>query len=390
MIIVVVMSVIFVGIMAYVFWSMSQKKCASNQQYISCGGGSKDCYPICSDDQELLCAQKACALVCSGDEQRYGPGLDGGCTGDYFCGPACDASKGEVIDCDTQSCKDQCTGSDVAHVCSGVPQCGPACSDGTSWDCDMQACVGDEDTYYSCNPSGVFPLITTESCDTSDPCCYQNLNQAAACFDNDSDYWWWIGQTVVKDTGGLGNVDMFAQVVGSSSVVVPYQGDSDYLKNISQCSSNSDTLLAGFRRLFRKKDTPLKSLQKTIDSSGDADYPWYGQNYTDKYLRLTAFYRDGTDKHYKTSAVLPPKMGTSDVIKLWDHHDDDWFSITSIDVADSADGDWKTNYYTKEAPSGTTAGVGMGLGIAHNQKIVFQAVDCISDLSTLSSAPTCT
>ena len=131
-IIVIVLGVIFAGIMVYVFYNITKPQCGDNQEYISCDGGGKACYPICDDDQTLECSQKICTCTPGENQQLYGPTTTPACDGDYFCADICDSSKGEVMDCKTQTCTVQCSSGQVVHNCpDGSIQCSDAeCQDG--------------------------------------------------------------------------------------------------------------------------------------------------------------------------------------------------------------------------------------------------------------------
>lgn len=387
-IIAIIVAVIFVGIMGYILYTSLRVNCADNQQYVSCDGGSKKCYPICGDDTVLNCDWSACVPVCGDNQQVYGPASNPSCSGEYKCGEICDPDDGKIFDCDSWKCVSACSSPDIAHVCGNDVQCGPKCTAGTSWDCSNSVCKPDEDLHYHCDPTVDYPEITTESCDTSDPCCYQNLQLSAACFNNNKNSFSWIGRSTT-DAGDLADVDMFSIILDAGDTPVPYQGDPSYLSSISRCPVNNSATKPGFfSRLFSKKDTPRNSLNKA--TAGSANYPWYGQNYTNKYLRVHAQYTDSDgNRHTKTSEVLPPKMKTSKTVKMWTHHDKDYFVITAIDMADSLDDEWQNSYYSKRASSGSTTGLSMSISMSHNQKILFQSVDCIPDLSTIKKAALC-
>lgn len=381
-IIAIILGVIFTGIMVYVFYAMSKPTCASNQQYISCDGGAKQCYPICGDDQQLNCGLSACVPICGDDEQVYGPGTDPACSGDYFCGPVCDASAGEVFDCDSQTCQSQCGSGQIVHQCGSEIQCADSeCQDGFSWDCDTASCQPDTDTTFSCNPTAdVIPELTTESCDTGSQCCYSILNQAAACFQTPDTYWFARG--IAQDSDGnyyFQNVDIIGRVFGENTTV-PYQGDSAYNTVLNMCDTT-----AGFSRPFSTKNPAIPRGKKKAAPRGDPNYKCYAQNYTGKYLKV---YTDQDNYDNPGTTILPPNMKTNDKVELRHSSRKDKFYVYGLEVADSADGPW---------PSKESQAVGKGTYdymhtiayVPEGDKIVFQPIDCVANLSDLNSAQVC-
>ena len=408
-----VVALIFVAALGYVVYDMFKPKCAANQQYTTCGDGStKACYPICADNEQVVCDDYACGPICNDPDVLYGPNTDTPCS-EYTCGPLCDAQAGEVFNCNTQKCEKQCSGSKpYPFVCpDGSIDCMPdkECPEGLEWDCTKHVCVNAGSATFYCDPTGndIPTITTTTTCTASDKCCYQNSEAANACFQTPNTYW--FGRSI-DDDGNLENVDLSAVVVNRSKYKdIPLQGDSGFNATLTWCSSDDSVANSsvGVRTSRRAVPRPYTATALRLESSccdyslsgmaaavsdtatdgkvtGSPCYCFYGLNYTDKYIWVSSIDNG-------TYVIRPTKQGDPPITIF---HSSNYKQITIVRVGVSDTQDGEVTWYEKNAIAlgsftGHVSDVTTQLWLEDNDMIVFQRVGCITSLPDLANATAC-